>query len=333
MKRLSRRALLAGAALPLVSIHPARAAEFSLKLANNSPLTHPQTVRAQEAADRIKQATGGRADIQVFPNNQLGSDTDMLSQLRSGAIDLFTLSGLILSTLVPAASINGIGFAFKDYDTVWKAMDGKLGQFVRAEIDKRGLIAFDKMWDNGFRQITSSTHPIKGPADLKGFKIRVPVSPLWTSMFQALGSSPISINFSEVYSALQTKIAEGQENPLSLIQIAKLYEVQKYVSLTSHMWDGFWMLANKRSFAALPEDIQATIARELNRSALDERADIARLNGSVAADLKAKGLEFVEVDKPAFRDALKQAGFYAEWKKKYGDEAWEILEGEVGTLS
>ena len=99
------------------------------------------------------------------------------------------------------------------------------------------------------------------------------------------------------------------------------------------MWDGFWMLANKRSFAALPEDIQATIARELNRSALDERADIARLNGSVAADLKAKGLEFVEVDKPAFRDALKQAGFYAEWKKKYGDEAWEILEGEVGTLS
>ena len=333
MTRLPRRAVLASAALPLFSIRAARAAEFSLKLANNSPLTHPQTVRAQEAADRIKQATGGRVDIQVFPNNQLGSDTDMLSQLRSGAIDLFTLSGLILSTLVPAASINGIGFAFKDYDTVWKAMDGKLGQFVRAEIDKRGLIAFDKMWDNGFRQITSSTHPIKGPADLKGFKIRVPVSPLWTSMFQALGSSPISINFSEVYSALQTKIAEGQENPLSLIQIAKLYEVQKYVSLTSHMWDGFWMLANKRSFAALPEDIQATIARELNRSALDERADIARLNGSVAADLKAKGLEFVEVDKPAFRDALKQAGFYAEWKKKYGDEAWEILEGEVGTLS
>jgi tripartite ATP-independent transporter DctP family solute receptor len=335
MKNLPRRTLLAGAALPLFAIRtrPALAAEFNLKLANNSPVTHPQTVRAQEAADRIKQATGGRVEIQIFPNNQLGSDTDMLSQLRSGAIDLFTLSGLILSTLVPAASINGIGFAFKDYDTVWKAMDGKLGAFVRGEIDKRGLIPFDRMWDNGFRQITSSTHPIKGPADLKGFKIRVPVSPLWTSMFQALGASPISINFSEVYSALQTKIAEGQENPLSLIQIAKLYEVQKYVSLTSHMWDGFWMLANKRGFAVLPEDVQQVIARELNRSALDERADIATLNGSVASDLKAKGLEFVEVDKPAFRDALKQAGFYADWKKKYGDEAWGILEGEVGTLS
>ena len=332
---LSRRTLLAGAALPMFAVgtRQAQAAEFSLKLANNSPLTHPQTVRQMEAAERIKAASGGRLEVQVFPNNQLGSDTDMLSQLRSGAIDLFTLSGLILATLVPAASINGIGFAFKDYDTVWKAMDGKLGALVRAEIDKRGLIAMEKMWDNGFRQITSSTHPIKTPADLKGFKIRVPVSPLWTSMFQALGASPISINFSEVYSALQTKIAEGQENPLSLIQIAKLYEVQKYVSMTSHMWDGFWMLGNKRSITGLPADLQAILARELNRSALDERADIAKLNSSVADDLKAKGLIFEEVDKPAFRDALKQAGFYAEWKKKYGDEAWAVLESEVGTLS
>lgn len=336
MTTFYRRSLLAGAALPLFAIAAGRArgaAEFSLKLANNSPLTHPQSVRQQEAADRIKAATNGQVEIAVFPNNQLGSDTDMLSQLRSGAIDLFTLSGLILATLVPAASINGIGFAFKDYDTVWKAMDGKLGAYVRSEIDKRGLIAMDKMWDNGFRQITSSTHPIKQPADLKGFKIRVPVSPLWTSMFQALGASPISINFSEVYSALQTKIAEGQENPLSLIQIAKLYEVQKYVSMTSHMWDGFWMLANRRSFSALPAEAQTIVARELNRSALDERADIAKLNGSVADELKAKGMTFVEVDKPAFREALKSAGFYADWKKKYGDQAWGILEAEVGTLS
>ena len=108
-------------------------------------------------------------------------------------------------------------------------MDGELGAFVRAAIAKAGLYAFDKMWDNGYRQITSSTHPINTPDDLKGFKIRVPVSPLWTSMFKAFGASPTSINFSEVYSALQTKIVEGQENPLSLIQIAKLYEVQKYV--------------------------------------------------------------------------------------------------------
>src|ERR1700760_2508723 len=121
MPRLDRRTLLAGAALPLFAISSgrARAAEFSLKLANNSPATHPQTVRQQEAADRIKAATNGQVDIQIFPNNQLGSDTDMLSQLRSGAIDFFSLSGLILSTLVPPAAINGVGFAFKDYATGW----------------------------------------------------------------------------------------------------------------------------------------------------------------------------------------------------------------------
>ncbi len=335
MPPLQRRTLLAGAALPLfaISTRPAHAAAVSLKLANNSPVTHPQTIRQQQAADRIKAATNGDVEIQVFPNNQLGSDTDMLSQLRSGAIDFFTLSGLILSTLVPAASINGIGFAFKDYGTVWQAMDGKLGAYVRSEIDKRGLVAMDRMWDNGFRQITSSTHPIQNPNDLHGFKIRVPVSPLWTSMFKALGAAPISINFAEVYSALQTRIAEGEENPLSLIQIAKLYEVQKYVSMTDHMWDGFWMLGNKRGFASLPPDTQAIIARELNRSAVDERADIAALNGSVAGDLKSKGLTFAEPDKPAFRAALKTAGFYAEWKQKYGDQAWAILEAEVGSLA
>src|ERR1700742_4750052 len=127
------------------------------------------------------------------------------------------LSGLILSTLIPIASINGIGFAFPDYDTVWKAMDGELGAFVRGEIAKANLVAMDKIWDNGFRQTTSSSKPIKSPDDYKGFKIRVPVSPLWTSMFKAFDASPASINFSEVYSSLQTKIVEGQENPLALI--------------------------------------------------------------------------------------------------------------------
>jgi TRAP-type transport system periplasmic protein len=217
----------------------AQGAEFTYKYANNAPDTHPINVRAREMSAAIKAETHGRFDLQVFPNNQLGSDTDMLSQLRSGGIEFFTLSGLILATLVPAASINGIGFAFPDYDTVWKAMDGDLGAHVRGEIAKANLVPMDKIWDNGFRQTTSSTRAINGPDDYKGFKIRVPVSPLWTSMFRAFDASPASINFSEVYSALQTRIVEGQENPLALISTAKLYEVQKYCSLTNHMWDGF----------------------------------------------------------------------------------------------
>src|SRR5260370_1214476 len=111
----------------------------------------------------------------------------MLAQVRSGAIEFFALSGLILSTLVPVAPINGIGFAFKNYDQVWPAMDGSLGAHVRAAIDKAGLHAFEQMGDNGYRQMTSSTKPINTPDDLKGFKIRLPVSPLGTSMFNACG--------------------------------------------------------------------------------------------------------------------------------------------------
>ncbi len=103
--------------------------------------------------------------------------------------------------------------------------------------------------------------------------------------------------------------------------------------MTSHMWDGFWMLANRQSFQSMPKNLQDIVAQNLNQSALDERADIAKLNDTVAADLKTKGLTFIEVDKPEFRAALKQARFYAEWKTKYGDEAWGLLEGAVGSLS
>ena len=312
---------------------PARAAEFTYKYANNLPVTHPMNTRAKEAADKIEKETNGRVAIQIFPSNQLGSDTDMLSQVRSGAIEFFTLSGLILSTLVPVASINGIGFAFADYDAVWKAMDGDLGKFVRGEIAKANLVAMDKIWDNGFRQITSSTRPIATPADLKGFKIRVPVSPLWTSMFKAFDASPASINFAEVYSALQTKIVEGQENPLAVISTAKLYEVQKYCSMTNHMWDGFWMLANKRAWDKLPPDLQAIVARNWNAAALVEREDTAKLNAGLQADLAKQGLIFNQPKPNDFRDALRKAGFYNEWKTKYGAEAWALLEKASGTLA
>ncbi len=336
MPAITRRRLAAlTAALPLVAIRTrqAAAAEFEYKFANNLPVTHPLNIRANEAVARIKDASKGRLVIQVFPNNQLGSDTDMLSQLRAGAIEFFTLSGLILSTLVPVASINGLGFAFKNYDEVWKAMDGSLGAFVRAAIDTHGLVAFEKMWDNGFREMTTSTKPIVTPTDLHGLKIRVPVSPLWTSMFQAFGASPTSINFSEVYSALQTRVVDGQENPLAIIETAKLYEVQKSCSLTNHMWDGFWFLANKRAFGKLPPDLQKIAQDEMDRAAVEERADVAKLNGELQGKLTSQGLTFNSVDPAAFREALKKAGFYEEWRKKYGPEAWKVLEANVGSLT
>jgi TRAP-type transport system periplasmic protein len=336
---ISRRTVLRSAtvaatlAVPMRAAFAQKAAEFTYKYANNLPLTHPLNIRAKEMADAIRAETNGRVDIQIFPSNQLGSDTDMLSQLRNGGIEFFTLSGLILSTLVSAASISGIGFAFNDYASVWKAMDGDLGAYIRGQIAKAGIVPMDKIWDNGFRQITSSTKPIATPADLKGFKIRVPVSPLWTSMFKAFDASPASINFAEVYSALQTKVVDGQENPLAIISTAKLFEVQKYCSLTNHMWDGFWFLANRKAWEKLPAELQAVVAKQINAAGLKERADVAELNAGVQKDLAAKGMAFNQPDAAAFRDQLRTAGFYAEWKGKYGDEAWAILERAVGKLS
>ena len=118
-----------------------------------------------------------------------------------------------------------------------------------------------------------------------------------------------------------------------MIDTAKLYEVQKYLSVTNHMWDGFWFLANRRALEALPADAQAIVRREFNRSALEQREDVAKLNATLEGTLQQKGLAFVATDPTAFRAALKKAGFYAEWKQKYGAEAWGVLEGAVGSLT
>src|SRR5215208_6062430 len=296
---ISRRRLLTAGLTAFVAgaigapfIARAQQAEFTYKYANNLPETHPMNARAKEMAEAIKKDTNGRLDLQVFPSSQLGSDTDTLSQLRSGGVEFFTLSGLILSTLVPPASINGMGFAFPDYATVWKAMDGELGAYVRGQIAKANLVAMDKIWDNGFRQTTASTKPIKTPDDFRGMKIRVPPSPLWTSMFKAFDSAPTSINFNETYTALQTKVVDGQENPLAIISTAKLNEVQKFCSLTNHMWDGFWFLANRRAWEKIPADMRAIVAKNINAAGVKEREDVAKLNAGLQQELAGKGLTF-----------------------------------------
>jgi tripartite ATP-independent transporter DctP family solute receptor len=293
---------------------------------------HPVNLRAQQALDRIREATGGRLDIKLFPANQLGSDTDLLSQVRFGAVQFFNLSSSILATLVPVAGIVNTGFAFPDYDAVWRAMDGDLGTHIRAQIAKAGLITASRVWDNGFRQITSSTRAITTPDDLRGMKIRVPQSPILTSLFKAMEAGPAPINFNELYSALQTRVVEGQENPLPIIATTRLYEVQKYCSMTGHVWDGYWILGNRRAWERLPQDVRDIVQAEFDRSATDERADIARLGETLRRELTAKGLQFNDVDRQPFRDALGTTSFYKDWKAKYGDEAWSHLENTSGKL-
>ena len=189
--------------------------------------SHPVNVRAGKALARIRDASGGRLELRLFPANQLGSDTDLISQVRGGGVEFLNIATSILNTLVPAIGIVNIGFAFPDDDAVWQAVDGELGQYLAGQVAKAGLVSVTNLWANGFRQVTSSTRDIGAPADLKGFKLRVPPAPILTSLFQALGASPTPINFNELYSALQTKVVEGQENPLAIIATTKLYEVQK----------------------------------------------------------------------------------------------------------
>ena len=331
-----RRALRVAAAAGTTLAFPGLVfgqAQYKLKFANIMPVDHPLNVRMREASATIKERTNGQVDIQVFPASQLGTDADMLAQLRSGGIDFFGQTGLILASLVPVASINGIGFAFPDYAKVWSAMDGALGKHVIDAFSKANLIAFDKMWDNGFRQTLSVSKPIRSPEDLKGFKIRVPPSPLWTSMFKSLGAAPVSIPWGETYSALQTKVADGLENPLAGIYFAKMHEVGKYLSNTNHMWDGFWFLANRKAFEAMPASTRDIITRVVNENALKQRADVEKLNGELKKDIMAKGVQFIDVNPEAFRLRLRESGFYQEWKGRMGEQAWALLESSTGKLA
>jgi tripartite ATP-independent transporter DctP family solute receptor len=304
-----------------------------LKYGTAFPADHPGALRIKEAAEALKKDTGGKVDLQVYPASQLGSEPDMISQTRAGAIDLMSTAGTNLQTMVPTAGINGVAFAFKDYATVWAAMDGELGGHVRAALTKVGLQAFDKVLDNGYRNITSASKPIATPADLKGFKIRVPGIPMWLSMFKALGAAPTAIPFGELYSALQTKVVDGQENPLALIQSAKLYEVQKFCSLTGHTWDGHFIFGNAKKLQALPKEVQEALAKHLNAAALKQREDIARLNKEAEGTLTKAGITFNRPDTAPFRELLRSAGFYKEWKAKFGDEAWAKLEKYSGPLA
>jgi TRAP-type transport system periplasmic protein len=331
---VSRRAILGSAlAMPFVRIGPARAAEFSYKLATGQSLGQPINTRLEQACDRIREATNGRLEVRFFPASQLGSDTDLLSQVRSGATEFLNIAGSVLSTAASAAAITNVGFAFSGYDQVWPSMDGTLGAYVRGQIEKTGLMVVSRAADNGFRQITSTTKPIRSAEDLKGFHIRVPVSPIFTSLFKALGASPSSINFNELYTALQTHLVDGQENSLITIDAGKLYEVQKYVSETNHIWDPFWLLGNRRAFTILPESIRETIRNQFDRASTEQRADSMRLNTSLKDELIKKGLTFESADQAGFRAALSKTGFYKEWRGKFGADAWAALEAAGGSLS
>jgi tripartite ATP-independent transporter DctP family solute receptor len=331
-RRIAIKTLAGGAAaVAMPAIVPAQS-PLDLKCGNIMPAQHPVNIRLAEALSRISERTNRQVNIKLFPSSQLGADDSMLSQLRSGALEFFIQSGLVTSSLVSVASLNGVGFIFPDYPSVWKAMDGPVGAHIIEGFRKANLIAFDRIWDNGFRQMTSSTKPIDGPEALQGMKMRVPPSALWTSMLQSLGASPVTIPWAETYTSLQTGIADGQETPLAVIHLSRIYEVQKFLSMTNHMWDGLWFLSNRRVWDTIPAEFQSIIRDEVNQSALEQRADVAALNDRLKREISSYGLRVIEVKPEAFRAKLQSSGFYAHWKERFGAETWAILESSTGPI-
>ncbi len=329
---MKRSAFALGALASVAVVRaPARAAQWSYKYAHNLPVGHPLHIRTVQMWHAVREATGGRLDVAVFPNNQLGADPSALAQLRAGAIQFFTASGGLIGGVVPVAQIENVGFAFRDANAALAAMDGELGAYLRSEIAARGLVGLDRMWDNGMRQITTSTKPVRDAADLAGMKLRTPPGALWVDLFRTLGAAPAPIAGAELYTALQTRVVDGQENALAAIEATRIYEVQRYLALTNHMWAGYWMLASGEAWNALPPDVRAIVQRENARFALRQRRDVALLNDSLADKLQRRGLAFNAADRASFRARL--APFYAKWKGEFGSRAWSLLEASAGRLS
>lgn len=330
MNKHSRRSVLAaGVGLGVAAImgRSAEAAEFNYKIASDNPPSDSTIIRLNEACERILSESGGRLSIRVFPSSQLGNTNEELAQLRSGALEFYFTTFGIVSSVVPVCSICTLGFLFDDAKAAFAAMDGELGRYLEGEVEKtRAMTVVSKPSDAGFRHIVSGAKAIRQPSDLKGFKIRTPPNPVLTSLFSALGASPTVISYSDLYTALQTKLVDGCDNPIFFIEALKAWEVQKHVTLDGHTWDAWTTFASRRAWDRLPSDLQAIVRRNLDIAQLAQREDAATAQREGQARLAEKGMTIIKPEPGLFRDALRATDFYSRWKDRYGAEAWAVLE-------
>jgi TRAP-type transport system periplasmic protein len=308
----------------------ARAAQFQYKLATSDPNGLPRQVRLVQMANAIKAETNGRMEIQLFPNSILGSQTSMLEQLRLGSIQFYSNLDSGYASVVPVAAIDSVGFAFTSQKQPAQVLDGALGAYLRKEFSAKGLYLFENIFEAGFRQVTSSTKPIQSVEDFVGFKIRTPSVGIFIDLFRTLGASPVPIDSNALYTSLQTHLVDGAELPLDGIEYQRVYEVQRYLSITNHIWAGFWLAGNLDAWNALPPDIQTVVNRNAAKHVLLERKDSYLINVSVANKLKRQGLILNTLETAPMRARL--APYYARWKRELGSTAWSLLEDKVGKL-
>jgi tripartite ATP-independent transporter DctP family solute receptor len=263
-----------------------------------------------------------------------GSDPAVLDMLVSGELEFMTLMGGILGKVVPVAEIQGLPFAFTSHAQVHASMRGPLGDHIRAEMAAKGMHGFrDGVLENGFRHIVSVDRPVRSAADLAGYRMRIPDGRMFDDAFRALGATPIVVNIRELYGALAERRVDGQENPLAVVEVNRLYEVSKYVSLTAHMWSGFNLIGNLAFWRRLPADVQEAVNRAVATHIARQRTYTDAFNRELETKLVTeRGMVLNRADAASFRAVL-SGDFYRRWRGELGRAAWELLEREVGKLA
>lgn len=333
----NRRSLIAGLVGASFSIWPrsARSQRFVARQYHPQPVRSHLHIYLTKLWDAVREETRGQLDVIVFARNNgaIIADPDVLKQLQSGGLEFFVLNGNILSQAHPSADIQGIPFAFTSSEQVTSLTDGKLGDLMRNGLSGAGvyLIPFGCM-ENGFKHITSVSKPIRTAADLEGFRMRTPGGKLFVEFYKALGAVPWIVGFNRLYQALAESQVDGQENPLVIAEENRLYEVCKYLSMTSHQWAGYNMIANNEFWQRLPAEIQEVVIRNTRAYVAQQRAFVRAANANLEQTLRQHGMLVNTVDKESFRERLSDTDFYRNWRQSIGEEAWALMETKVGKV-
>ena len=312
---LKRLALVAVFTVAVASL--AAAADFKLKLGHGAAPDNPRHVVAQEFAKVVEERTNGRVTVEVFPSESLGSDRQMIESLMMGGLDMSINSQGPVAAYDQKLNVVGLPFLFSKPEQVYEVLDGPIGKELAAPLEKRGfkILAY---WDNGFRHITNNKLPINKPADLQGLKIRTPEDKLTIAIFKALGSNPAPFAFGELYMALQQGQFDGQENPVTNIFYSKLYEVQKYLSLTNHKYEFCPLVVSMITWNRLPADLK----KILEDTAVEYAGKHREMNNKVNAELTEKmsslNVQVNQADVAALREACQSV--YKEFEPVFGKD-------------
>jgi tripartite ATP-independent transporter DctP family solute receptor len=298
---------------------PVWAAKYSFKLGHSVSDQHPYNLGAVRFKEIVEKETNGDVEVNLFPNNQLGTgERDLIEGLQLGTVDLVVSSTGPMSGFEKKFMIFDFPFLFKDKAQAYSTLDGEIGQYIMGLLEKQGIKGL-AWYENGFRHLTNSKHPVNTPEEAKGLKLRTMENKVQMAIWRALGADPTPMAWGEVFTALQQGTVDGQENPIPIIYTQKIYEVQKYVSLTGHVFSPSMLIMSKFRFDKLPKEYQEIFMKAAQESALYEREQITRMENEQVEKLKELGMEINTPDKEAFRKATKSV--YDEFRGELGEDA------------